>query len=262
MTIDVDKIHLRDANNAWASLPEWTYQIQGQPFSIGQLLTNAAGGSNFYGICSTGAGTVAKTASVSNIGTNVNLTANDLKKGLTITLRFVNTNTANNPTLNINSLGAKPIYRYGTTVVGKTIDTSWQPNTIISLIYDTDLVSTGCWILNDINTKSSWRGVCSTTATTTAKAITCTGFYLIDGARVSIQCTTSNTVSAPTININSTGAKSVYYEGTVAAADHPFLWDTNAVLDLVYDTSLTTPAYRVVCAPVSSSELDTLLNSF
>lgn len=256
MTIDVDKIHLRDADNTWASLPEWTYQIQGQPFNIGQLLTNAAGGSNFYGICSTEASTAAKTVNVSNIGTNVALTENDLKQGLTITVHFLNENTAANPTLNINLLGAKSIYRYNTTT-----EPTWAAGSTIQLTYNTSLNQNGCWILNDVGIHS-WRGVCDTAAATPTKAVTCTGFYLVDGARISVQCTTSNTVPSPTFNINSTGVKSVYYDGTVAAADHPFLWDTNAVLDLVYDASLTTPAYRVVCAPISSSELNTLLNSF
>lgn len=256
MTIDVDKIHLRDADNTWASLPEWTYQIQGQPFNIGQLLTNAAGGSNFYGQCTVGASTTEKTVNIANIGTNVALTANDLKQGLTITVHFLNENTAANPTLNINSLGAKPIYRYNTTT-----KPTWAAGSTIQLTYNTSLNQNGCWILNDVSIHS-WRGACGTAATTTAKTVTCTGFYLVDGARISVQCTTSNTVSAPTFIINNTGAKSVYYDGAVAAADHPFLWDANAVLDLVYDTSLTTPAYRVVCAPISSSELDTLLNSF
>ena len=54
-----------------------------------------------YGICSTPASTVAKTVALSQFSLNT---------GAVIGVRFTYKNTAVNPTLNVNSTGAKPIY--------------------------------------------------------------------------------------------------------------------------------------------------------
>lgn len=61
----------------------------------------------YYGTCSTAAGTAAKTVSIPGI---------TLKTGVEITVRFSVTNTAANPTLNLNSTGAKAI-RYRNTAI-------------------------------------------------------------------------------------------------------------------------------------------------
>lgn len=109
-------------------------------------------GSSLYGYCQTGASTVAKTVSLytgNSTTTDGSWVAGDLFHGLTITVRFRYSNTATNPTLNVNSTGAKRIYKYGTTSPGTTATTSWQANSVISLTYDTLLNSSGCWVMND-----------------------------------------------------------------------------------------------------------------
>lgn len=93
-------------------------------------------GSTLYGTCSTAAGTVAKVGTLANF--------DQLITGVTVHLKFTNSNTAANPTLNINGTGAKPIVRYGTTAVGNTATTSWYAGSIVSLTYDGT-----SWVLND-----------------------------------------------------------------------------------------------------------------
>lgn len=108
--------------------------------------------SSLYGYCQTTASTVAKTVSLytgNSTTTDGTWAAGDLFHGLTITVRFRYSNTATNPTLNVNSTGAKRIYKYGTTSPGTTASTSWQANSVISLTYDTLLNSSGCWVMND-----------------------------------------------------------------------------------------------------------------
>lgn len=61
---------------------------------------------NRLAICSTGAGTTTKTASIGN-GTF------SLESGAQVLVKFNNANTANSPTLNINGKGAKQIYYKG-----------------------------------------------------------------------------------------------------------------------------------------------------
>ncbi|MPM02101.1 hypothetical protein SDC9_48346 [bioreactor metagenome] len=54
---------------------------------------------------------------------------------------------------------------------------------------------------------------CSTAAATAAKVATLSGFVLNTGSVVGVYFTYRNTASSPTMNINSTGAKSIYYNG-------------------------------------------------
>lgn len=82
-----------------------------------------------YGVCTTAAGTPEKAVSINGI------TA--LMTGLTIAVKFSAANTAANPTLNVNGLGPKPIYQYGTTPAAGTAETSgWQAGAVVLLTYD------------------------------------------------------------------------------------------------------------------------------
>lgn len=82
-----------------------------------------------YGSCSTGASTVAKTV-------NVNSDGFTLASGASIRVKFTNSNTASNPTLNVNGTGAKAIKRYGTTAVSTSAATSWNAGAVVDLSYD------------------------------------------------------------------------------------------------------------------------------
>lgn len=63
-------------------------------------------------------------------------------------------------------------------------------------------------------------GTCSTTASTVEKAVTCEGFSLVTGARIAVKFTVTNTASNPTLNVNSTGAKAIYYRGSAISAGY------------------------------------------
>lgn len=81
-----------------------------------------------YGYCETAAETVAKTVTIQDF---------TLVTGRTIFVKFKYANTASNPTLNVNSTGALPIYRWGTTAANTTAATNgWQANSVIALTYD------------------------------------------------------------------------------------------------------------------------------
>lgn len=82
---------------------------------------------NHYALCSTAAGTAIKTASITS-GTPV------LETGLRIVVKFSNTNTADNPQLNINSLGAKNIYHNGEQIT--TGETKSLLSGVVEFIYD------------------------------------------------------------------------------------------------------------------------------
>lgn len=85
-------------------------------------------GDFFYGVCSTGGGTVRKEVSVGSFFT--------LRTGITIYVKFANANSIANPTLNVNGTGAIAIKRYGTTAPSTSRASSWNANSVVCLVYD------------------------------------------------------------------------------------------------------------------------------
>lgn len=110
-------------------------------------------------------------------------------------------------------------------------------------------------------------GLCSSAANTVAKTVSCTGFVLATGARISVMFANDNTANNPTLNVNSTGAKSIYYNGANIPAAylksgvvHTFVYDgTRYVisggfgLDTKADVSIVTNANTVRSATLTSS---------
>lgn len=115
---------------------------------VGSTTYNIA--STAYATCTTAAATAAKVAYVEGVEATSGFT---LLTGTTIHVKFTNTNTAANPTLNVNGTGAKAIMRYGTTAVSTSVYTSWQAGAIVSLTYD----GTN-WLLNDHKNENSAAG--------------------------------------------------------------------------------------------------------
>lgn len=73
-----------------------------------------------YAECSTAAGTAAKVATICTDSDTTN-TAFTLIKGVSVQVKFTNTNTAANPTLNVNATGAKSIYHGGSAISTKAL---------------------------------------------------------------------------------------------------------------------------------------------
>lgn len=81
-----------------------------------------------YGECSTLASTAEKAVTLANFDT--------LMTGVAIAVKFLYSNTADNPTLNVNGTGAKSIYKSGVLTPGKTEASSWAANAVVTFIYD------------------------------------------------------------------------------------------------------------------------------
>lgn len=75
---------------------------------------------------------------------------------------------------------------------------------------------------------------CATAAATKAKTAALSDFALSTGALVVVQFTNGNTNSAMTLNVNSTGAKTVYWQ---ASTDMSFQIPSGAVATFVYNGS-------------------------
>lgn len=61
--------------------------------------------------------------------------------------------------------------------------------------------------------------LCSTAINTAAKTVSYTGFTLTDYKRVYVQFTNGNTANQPTLNVNSTGAKTILFRGQALRAN-------------------------------------------
>jgi len=73
---------------------------------------------------------------------------------------------------------------------------------------------------------------CATEAATVAKVATLSGYSLQTGGRAMIKFTYENTAAAPTMNINSTGAKLIKAFGTTESTVQ---WVAGDVVELIYD---------------------------
>lgn len=82
----------------------------------------------YYGTCSTAKATAQKEVSISNI--------TSITTGLTVYVKFTNSNTAETPTLKINTLDPVAIKRYGTTAPSTSAASSWNAGAVIALTYD------------------------------------------------------------------------------------------------------------------------------
>lgn len=87
--------------------------------------------------------------------------------------------------------------------------------------------------LNTIKANCIYRGVCSTSANTAAKTVSVdSDFTLTAGVFVAIRFEQMNAASNPTLNVNNTGAKAIFYRGAA--------WKTSQDPARQYDTILMT----------------------
>lgn len=95
----------------------------------------------FYGTCGTARATARKVATVDSTF--------QLYTGVLVFVKFTNSNTVANPTLNVNGTGAIAIKRYGTTAPSTSATTSWNAGTIFGLMYDGTYWMLISWLNNN-----------------------------------------------------------------------------------------------------------------
>ena len=108
------------------------------PRTVDGVSFNGTANITHYGTCSTAAATAAKT---------VSLTGFTLATGAIVTVKFTVTNTAANPTLNVNGTGAKAIQYRGATISAGYL----AANRVYTFIYD----GTNYQLIGDINTDTN-----------------------------------------------------------------------------------------------------------
>lgn len=164
-----------------------------------------------YLLCSTAAGTAAKTTTI----VSGSFSSSDLVTGAQVVVEFTNANGVANPTLSINGTTAKSIKRYGTTAPGTANNSSWMAGAIVRCIYDGTY-----WVLEGwLNTTYSSMSVAE------IKAGTATSARLITPARLKTAVETwgSGKTTVTTYTLTSSGWSSKQYTGlqtTYPASDY------------------------------------------
>lgn len=186
----------------------------------------------WYGTSSTTASTAEKAVTCSGF---------DFHSGAIVGVLFSTANTAATPTLNVNTKGAKTIYVGGNTALSDTNPLKWSANTMVYFMYDGTyfryITSISAASIIPSRGANTWYGTSSTGATTAAKTSTITNFVLSPGTLVSITFSTANTYAsgAITLNVSSTGAKNVYYNGAVTSSSNQCPWLANDTITFMYD---------------------------
>ena len=194
-------------------------------------------GSTLYGTCTTAAGTAQKDVTLANF--------DKLITGITVHVRFTNSNTHATPTMKVGSTAAIQIMRYGTTKPGTTTSWSWYAGAVVSFTYDGTY-----WVMNDMigndNTydRESMNATVKAATAITAGVLTCgtsAGYKDVDkgvsfdisypvlyqGTKINagetrsdfyqsmpVNCTTTNNGTSPEF----TAYKAVYLYGTLSGS--------------------------------------------
>ena len=164
----------------------------------------------YYGTCSSAADSTAKTVDIEGFR---------LTPGVIVVIKFTNSNSVGSPTLNVSGTGAKPMYRYGTTVISTGTSTSgWIAGAVQTFVYDGTGWVREYWANSTYSNGALGQGYgeCTTAATTKAKTATVDSYTLTAGGITAIKFQNSVPASA-TLNISSKGAKNIYYKGAAIA---------------------------------------------
>ena len=191
---------------------------QNVSYTLAQIGAAAAshGQHSVYGTCDTAAATAEKAVTISGSGFS-------LSAGQMIAVKFTNSNSASSVKLNVNSTGAKPIWYNTAEYTGNSKDVCGYAGRITTYMYNG---SHWVWVSSGTDNNSTYSpqslgfgyGTCDTAEATTAKVATLSGYGIIKNGIVSIKFSYAVPASS-TLNINSKGAKSIYFRNTAITAN-------------------------------------------
>lgn len=160
-----------------------------------------------YGTCATAAATAAKVVTVS--------AGWELTAGAIVSVKFTYTNTASNPTLNVNSTGAKSIWYNTALITTSSLSYAGYANRVAMYMYDgTQYVFQGWSLDNNSDTKVTMTVAPDVTSAT---------------SRYPIMSTSSSTNTNTTVK--RTSCKLTFLTGTTSTDGYDFLYLGNATAE-------------------------------
>ena len=163
----------------------------------------------------------------------------ELRDGVCCFIKNNKVTSASGCTLNINGLGAKPIYN--SMAAASAVTTTFNTAYTMLFVYDSTRVSGGCWVMyygynaGYTNNVSQGQGyaTCSTAVGTAAKTAALSSYALVAHGICSVLFTNGNTAANPTLNINGKGAKAIYYKGAACPTN---LIKAGDIVTMIYNT--------------------------
>lgn len=149
----------------------------------------------------------------------------ELRDGVCVWLKNGVITSASGVTLNINGLGAKPLY--SSLAAASRSTTIFNINYTLLLVYNSTRVEGGCWdVVYGIDTNTTYTpyslgfgyGTCTTAAATAAKVASVSSSYKLTGGGIVAVKFSEDVPANATLNINSKGAKAIYYKGAAITA--------------------------------------------
>lgn len=181
-----------------------------------------------YGTCSTAADVAEKVITL-----HEDFKDWKLEVGAEFVVQGTYTNSAGNVTLNVNNTGAKQISYQGTVYTSPS-NILIYANQLIRYVFDgTYYVWMGRSRENSYNPQSLGfgYGISNTAAATAAKTATLSGYTLVVNGIVAVKFTNSVPTNA-TLNINTMGAKPIFYRGSAIVAG---VINAGDVVTFIYD---------------------------
>ena len=185
----------------------------------------------WYGTCNTAADKEVK---------QVSCTGYVEKRGNIVSVLFSTANTYAAPKLSFDNGTTSTLIHVGASTATATTNVlKWSANTLITFIYDGSnykyISSVSAGSIAPSRGANTWYGTSSIAAGTTAKTSTIANFVLTPGAIVSVTFTNGNTANAPTLNINSTGAKAIWYNNAATSSTNKLTISANETVTFIYD---------------------------
>lgn len=166
-----------------------------------------------------------------------NVDVKSLYTGLMIQLKTPGAGCKYGTHININNLGEHPVVLNAATAH----TTHYPAGSILVLIYDADQTLkatyvdnvktsfTGCWKIHNYDSDKNTTytpatlgfgyGTCTPPTSGVACAVTLSSYELVTGGIVAVKFSTNDVPASATLNINSKGAKKIYYNGAAIGAD-------------------------------------------
>ena len=201
-----------------------TLTIQKNGTSVGTFTANQSGSSTanitvpmgvYTATCSTAAATAAKDIVVP-AAQNF-----ELKAGATIVVKFTNTNTANNPTFNVNSTGAKSVYFNTAVITTGSLNRAGYANRYTTYTYDGTNWVWVSWGTDDNTTYSAMSVSEGTTGTATTSRVMRADYLkqIIEGVAPNITMTDTDPGAGSTLAANHYVAVYGNSDGLITASD-------------------------------------------
>jgi hypothetical protein len=151
-------------------------------------------------------------------------------------VKFTVSNSASNVTLNVNKTGAYPIWYNNAQYTSNGTAYTGYANRVTMYMFDG---ASWVWLSNSYDSNTTYTNVklghgyatCSTAATTAAKTASLSSYTLAAGGTVAVRFTYDVLANA-TLNINSKGAKNIFYQGVNVGTN---VIQAGDIVTMIYD---------------------------